>query len=143
MSSAGQLSDLFEDYSDDVQFFLIYCREAHPIDGRNPGAKTVVEDPISDEERLKVARKFVADMGLEIPALLDGVDDAASRAYASHPDRLYLIGKDGKVAYAGARGPKGFSPKELRAAIATELAAEKKGERGGEAPSDPGGAGGR
>ena len=128
MSSAGQLSKLFADFGDDVQFFLIYCREAHPIDGKNPGAKTVVEDPVSDEERRDVARKFVADMGLEIPALLDGVDDAASRAYASHPDRLYLIGKDGKVAYAGARGPKGFSPKELRAAIQAEL---KPGEAGG------------
>ena len=143
MSSAGQLSKLFEDYRDDVQFFLIYCREAHPIDGRNPGAKTLVEDPISDEERLKVARKFVADMGLEIPALLDGVDDAVSRAYASHPDRLYLIGKDGKVAYAGARGPKGFSPKELRAAIATELAPGDPRERSEEASPEAGGAGGR
>ena len=70
-------------------------------------------------------------MGLEIPALLDGVDDAASRAYASHPDRLYLIGKDGKVAYAGARGPKGFSPKELRAAIQAELKPGETGEAGG------------
>lgn len=143
MSSAGQLSKLFEDYRDDVQFFLIYCREAHPIDGRNPGAKTVVEDPISDEERRKVARKFVADMGLDIPALLDGVDDAVSRAYASHPDRLYLIGKDGKVAYAGARGPKGFSPKALGAAIVTELAAGEPRERGGEASPEAAGDGGR
>lgn len=102
---------------------MVYCREAHPIDGKNPGTKTVIEDPISDQERREVARKFVADMGLEMPALLDGVDDAVSRAYASHPDRLYLIGKDGKVAYAGDRGPKGFSPKELRAAIQKELSA--------------------
>lgn len=124
MRSAGQLSKLFADFGKDVQFFMIYCREAHPIDGTSPGTKTIVEDPISDAERRKVAQQYVADMGLEIPTLLDGVDDAVGKAYASHPDRLYLIGKDGKVAYAGARGPMGFKPNELRAAIGKELAKE-------------------
>ena len=60
-------------------------------------------------------------MNLKLPALLDGVDDAVGRAYASHPDRLYLIGKDGLVAYAGDRGPFGFKPRELREAIEDEL----------------------
>lgn len=120
MSSAGQLSDLYAEFSKDVQFFLVYCREAHPIDGKNPGSKPV-EDPISDAERRSVAKKFVADMNLEIPTLLDGVDDAVGKAYASHPDRLYLIGKDGLVAYAGDRGPFGFEPRELAEAIEDEL----------------------
>jgi len=103
-----------------VQFLLVYCREAHPIDGQSPG-RTVVEDPVTDVERREVAMKFVADMNLAIPALLDGVDDAVGRAYASHPDRLYLIGKDGRIAYAGDRGPFGFKPQELREAIEDEL----------------------
>ncbi|MGK0204903.1 MAG: hypothetical protein ACI9S9_003989 [Planctomycetota bacterium] len=60
-------------------------------------------------------------MNLAIPALLDGVDDAVGRAYMSHPDRLYLIGKDGLIAYAGDRGPVGFKPRELREAIEDEL----------------------
>ena len=88
MSSAGQLSKLFADFGDDVQFFLIYCREAHPIDGKNPGAKTVVEGPVSDEERRDVARKFVADMGLEIPALLDGWRSGAKVVWAARRARL-------------------------------------------------------
>ena len=80
-----------------------------------------MEDPISTAERREVAAKFVADMNLKLPALLDGVDDAVGRAYASHPDRLYLIGKDGLIAYAGDRGPFGFKPGELRDAIEDEL----------------------
>ena len=103
-----------------MQFFLVYCREAHPIDGNNPGRKAV-EDPITDAERRSVAKQFVADMNLEIPALLDGIDDAVSKAYASHPDRLYLVGQDGLVAYAGDRGPFGFAPRELVEAIEDEL----------------------
>lgn len=103
---------------------LIYCREAHPIDGNSPGP-AAVEDPITDAERRGVAAKFVADMNLALPALLDGVDDAVGRAYASHPDRLYLIGKDGLIAYAGERGPFGFKPRELREAIEDELMLNK------------------
>ena len=81
----------------------------------------MVEDPLTDAERRGVAEKFVADMDLQIPALLDGVDDAVGKAYASHPDRLYLIGKDGRVAFAGERGPFGFEPILLREAIEDEL----------------------
>lgn len=81
----------------------------------------MVEDPLTDKERREVAQKFVADMGLAMPALLDGVDDAVGKAYASHPDRLYLIGKDGLVAYAGDKGPMGFEPSLLREAIEDEL----------------------
>ena len=60
-------------------------------------------------------------MELEVPALLDDMDDTASKAYASLPDRLYLIGKDGKIAYAGARGPRGFNVDVLQEAMETEV----------------------
>ena len=43
--------------------------------------------------------------------------DAAATAYAALPDRLYLVGIDGRVAYAGGRGPWGFRPGELGKAI--------------------------
>ena len=60
-------------------------------------------------------------MELEVPALLDDMDDTASKAYASLPDRLYLIGKDGKIAYAGARGPRGFKVDVLQKAMEAEV----------------------
>ena len=60
-------------------------------------------------------------MELEVPALLDDMDDTASTAYASLPDRLYLIGKDGKIAYTGPRGPRGFDVDVLQKAMETEL----------------------
>lgn len=100
---------------------MIYCREAHPIDGERPGDRLMVEDPVTTAERLAVAKKFVADLNIEIPTLLDEVDDAVGHAYASHPDRMFLVGKDGKIAFAGDRGPRGFKPAELREAILREL----------------------
>ena len=45
-----------------------------------------------------------------IPVLVDDVDDAVALAYGGWPDRLYLIGRDGRVAFQGERGPDGFKP---------------------------------
>ena len=122
-------------YNDDVEFFVVYCREAHAADSSRPMGKDV-EQPVSTKERRDVAIKFLDEMDLEMPALLDNIDDQTSRDYASHPDRLYLVGKDGKVAYAGGKGPRGFKPDELEQAIQKELAqadgaAEKSPKTGG------------
>lgn len=60
---------------------------------------------------------FLNESKLEFPALLDQIDDKTSKDYASHPDRLYLIGKDGKIAWAGDKGPHGFDPQLLEKQI--------------------------
>lgn len=56
-----------------------------------------------------------------MPAVVDGMDDAVNRAYQGHPDRLYLVGIDGKIQYAGERGPRGFDPDTWEQAIEQEL----------------------
>ncbi len=82
----------------------------------------LVEEPMTIEERDKVASKCVEEMGLDmIPAVIDRLDNAVNAAYAAHPDRLYLVGIDGKLRYVGGRGPFGFKPQELEVAIIEEL----------------------
>ena len=49
------------------------------------------------------------------------MEDKASKAYASLPDRSYLIGKDGKIAFAGDKGPRGLRPDLLEEAIKMEV----------------------
>jgi hypothetical protein len=80
-----------------------------------------IEDPVSDKERLKVANTCVAKLKLPMPAVIDKIDNKVNDAYSGHPDRLYLVGKDGKIAYVGGRGPRGFLPDELENAIQDEL----------------------
>jgi hypothetical protein len=53
--------------------------------------------------------------------VVDGVDNAVASAYGGWPERLYLIGRDGRVAFQGGEGPFGFRPEELEAAIEAEL----------------------
>ena len=50
---------------------------------------------------------------MALPMLVDDIDDAVGKAYSSFPDRLYLIDRDGRVAYKGGRGPYGYKPREL------------------------------
>ncbi len=113
-------------YGRDVAFFVVYIREAHPLDGRSPmggGDAPIVEDPETLLERQEVAQICMAALALEpMPALVDDVSDEVNKAYAALPDRLYLVGKDGRIAYRGGPGPFGFLPEELAAAIEKELA---------------------
>ena len=123
--SAGRLKELYEEFGEEVQFYIVYIREAHAIDSRSPmggGGNPIVEDPTSLEERNGVAEACLTKLELKmIPALVDDMADTANKAYGGWPDRLYLIGTDGKVAYKGGRGPFGFKVDELEEALLEEL----------------------
>jgi hypothetical protein len=59
----------------------------------------------------------VRNLGIRIPALLDGIDNRTERAYTAWPDRLYLIGAGGRIVYKSAPGPFGFSAAALEEQI--------------------------
>jgi hypothetical protein len=122
----GALSRLHRTYGDAVAFFVVYIREAHPEDGwvltQNRDRGIAVHDPQTAAERLGVADACATRFALDIPVLVDDVGDGAARAYGGWPDRLYLIGADGRIAYQGGPGPLGFDVGELEAAIERELA---------------------
>jgi hypothetical protein len=123
--SAGRLKELSEQYGQTVEFLTVYIREAHPLDGVLPERQTgrwlmgsperrlFVEDPITFEERLGLARRCEEEMALGFPTLVDDLEDTASRAYAAWPERLFMIDLDGTIAYRGDIGPDGFLPDQL------------------------------
>ena len=113
----GALSRLYERYRSEVEFLVVYVREAHPEDGwvlaENRREGVAVRDPQSAEERVACATR----LELDLPFVVDGVDDEVARRYGGWPDRLYLIGRDGRIAYQGEPGPDGFVVGELESAI--------------------------
>jgi hypothetical protein len=121
----GALEDLYRQYRDQVAFFVVYIKEAHPEDGwvlgSNRRADVRVRDPTTDEQRAEVAQTCAVRMRIGMPVLVDGIDNAVASAYGGWPDRLYLIGRDGRIAFQGGEGPFGFKPPELNAAIRAEL----------------------
>ena len=44
---------------------------------------------------MEVGQTCMLKMALEIPALVDEMDDAVAGAYAAMPERLYLVGRAG------------------------------------------------
>jgi len=91
----------------------------------NDAAGVAFEQPTTNEDRNEVASKCCAALKMTIPLVVDPIDDRVGHAYSGMPDRLYLIDRDGKVAYKGGRGPFGFKPGELEQQIAMLLAEEK------------------
>ena len=69
----------------------------------------------------EVAATCAIQLKIRMPVVVDKVDDEIARAYGALPDRLYLIGRGGHVAFRGAPGPFGFQPEALEAAIEKEL----------------------
>jgi hypothetical protein len=125
----GALHDLERRYGNDVAFFVVYVKEAHPEDGwvleRNRRDDIRVQDPATAAERAAVASTCAMRLSLTLPVLVDAPDNAVASAYGGWPDRLYLIGRDGRVAFQGGEGPFGFVPEELERAVRAELAIER------------------
>jgi hypothetical protein len=121
----GELEQLHDRHGASVAFFIVYIREAHPEDGwvltSNRDEGIALADPTSLDERAAAAEACVLRLRTRIPVLLDDVDDSVARAYGGWPDRLYLIGRDGRVAFQGEEGPFGFKTEELAAALDAEL----------------------
>lgn len=83
------------------------------------GSKAAIDiiDPKTIEERRAVARRCEVALQYEIPTYVDEMDDRVNKAYAAWPTRLYLIGLNGRVVYAGGLGPFGFKQAEIKAAV--------------------------
>lgn len=108
-----------------MAFYAIYIEEAHPSDiwqmRSNVNEGVVFRNPRSDAERVHVAESCVRTLGIHFPALIDGIDNTVERLYTGWPDRLYLIGRDGRVVFKSAAGPFGFHPEKLEAALRGNL----------------------
>ena len=104
-----------------MQFVVVYIREAHPEEGwilpENRRSGVAVHEPSTDEERRVVAQACAANLKMSMVTVIDGIDNAVADVYGGWPDRLYLVGTDGRIAYQGGEGPFGFKPAELDQAI--------------------------
>ena len=104
---------------------MVYIKEIHPTDGwqvkENEADAVLFRQHRSMEERVEVGEACMVKLALEMPAVVDEMDDAVAKAYGAMPERLYLIGRDGRIAYKGGLGPMFFRPKEWEAAIEAYL----------------------
>ena len=121
------MEDLYRRYRDYVAFFVVYVQEAHPTDGwqtdSNVAEGILFRQHQSYEEREAVATTCSLDLRLPLPVLVEEMDNAIDEAYGAAPERLYLIGVDGRVAYQGGAGPHFFDLAAWEQAIAASVRA--------------------
>ena len=80
-------------------------------------------EPTTDDERTKVASVCQINLDLKMPMLIDSIDNDVDGKYIGLPMRLFLIDRQGMIAYAGERGPFGFDPESWEQAIRQQLRA--------------------
>jgi Iodothyronine deiodinase len=109
----------------------IYVREAHPLDGwrmeSNDRAGIQIKQPREKSERDTVARKCCSTLGITMPLVVDQLNDYVGHLYSGMPDRMYVIDRDGRVAYKGGRGPFGYKPGEMEQSLVMLLLDQASG----------------
>jgi len=100
---------------------MIYVREAHPTDGwfteSNKKAGADIAQPKSDDERCRVAKTCQTRLAVTMPLLVDSIKDEVGTAYSGMPERLYVIDRNGRIAYKGGRGPFHFKLTECEQSL--------------------------
>ena len=113
-----------------MAFYVVYIQEAHPTDlwqmESNAKEGVLYASARSDGERSTTASACVRRLGIHIPAILDGIENKTERAYTGWPDRLYMIGTNGRVAFKSDPGPYGFSTQGLQQALERAAGSEPK-----------------
>ena len=116
---------MYKEYKAQAIILVVYISEAHPAT-----AKQTVEDagwkkiddvvfyqPKTFAERRKLAEKACTFWELPIPSLVDTIKPSAGQLYESHPNRIYVIDKTGKIVHRGPRGPWGVNLREGEVAL--------------------------
>jgi len=136
---AYSLQEIYSKYKNDVEFMVIYIKEAHPIETWWPGETRIMKmaekfararsvsdmhEPGTIEERRQVAMRCKKRILGDLPVYLDTMDNKMNALYVAFPTRLCLIGRDGRVAWTMAPGPFTLNPDDFERGIAAYLTKE-------------------
>ena len=100
----------------------MYIEEAHATDawqtGSNVRDKVLFATHRSFEDRAEVGAVCVKELKVDLPMVVDEIDNRTERAYTAWPDRLYVIDGDGRITYKSRPGPFGFQVEPIAKALA-------------------------
>lgn len=105
----GDIHRLQSAYSGRFRCLFVYILEAHAEDEWPIGGAVKFQQPTTLERRCAVAREFIEGMSVEIPVLVDAVEEdlqdepnpdapqTFQELYAGWPVRLYIIDSDSTI----------------------------------------------
>ncbi len=116
--SAADLKHSWAEFHDRVDFRLVYIREAH-AEGDwqstiNQKEGVDLEPAHNLAEKQAHAQLCLRKLSLPFASVVDGMDGAAEKAYNAWPSRVYLVARDGRVAFDSRLGRAGLPGGGLR-----------------------------
>ncbi len=90
-SSAPSVQDLYEEFGERVDFYMLYVREAHP--GENYAQAETMDDKIASAA---VLQEFY---GIDWTVVADTLDGELHRALDPKPNAAYLANSDGEILF--------------------------------------------
>lgn len=87
------LNKLYQEKGDTAQWLTVYVREAHP--GENMPAHE------SLEQKRHQAKRMRDEEGIGWPVLIGELDGSTHQAYTELPNHIFLIDREGNVAFRG------------------------------------------
>jgi len=125
-SQAPILNALYERYHDRAEFLLVYIREAH---GAGSWQSTInqregvdLADATTFEQKRGYAASCVRKLKIPYTATVDPLDNGTDKAYIAWPSRVYLVDKQGRVAFNSLLDELNFEASRLDAALKWEIA---------------------
>jgi len=64
--------------------------------------------------RIDACKKWLSELSPSSPYYVDCMEDSTRLAFASLPERVYVIGEDAKVVVKGGEGPFGYDLEVVR-----------------------------
>ncbi len=132
--SAAELKKAWTEFHDRADFRLVYIKEAHAEgDWQSTiNQKDGIDLPPARSFQEKRAHAELCVRKLSLPftsVVVDGMDGAAEKAYSAWPSRVYIVGRDGRVAFDSRLGEQDFHPAEFEASLREILSG--RGNHGG------------
>ena len=125
-----RLNEIYQRYRADVDFYCVYIQEAHPDDGwqvrSNLNEEVIYDQPTEMADREALANVCALRLNLEMPMLLDDMDNTVDTLYAALPERLYLLDANGIVEYRTVVGSPGFDVDAWEQSISVFLSAQNR-----------------
>jgi hypothetical protein len=88
--------------------------------------RIVFKQPRTFEERRTAAALLVDRLKYRAPLAIDSIQGEAEEAYGAWPERIYIIGTDGRIDYKGGMGPFGFHPDEAEKRLVALLSRDER-----------------
>jgi len=121
------INGLYEKYRERAAFYFVYIEEAHSTDGwpskTNAREGVLYARAQKIEDRVQAGETCWTKLKIPFPMLVDDLDDHVGRRYQAWPIRVYIVDKDGKIAFKTLPGPFGFEADLVRPAFDKHLGA--------------------